>query len=174
MHIGLGIDRRIGCHAHLTSFGLSNMVRDLPKRPGAACDGVVGGFHAIQVDIPGQKRATGKPLKPQGHQQSVCAKIDCAVLVDEPLNEFVEMRVEQGFPTTDAHDGSPAFPGGLKAFFHIHHAVAERGIFPDPSTTLAPKVAGKKGFQHQHERRPSAGRQSRSQEVPCDAKGKGQ
>lgn len=148
MHIGLGIDCRIGRYAHSEFFGLGDMMRDFPERSRSPGNGVVGGFHPIEMDVPGQEGAAGKSLQPLGHQQAVCAKIDRTVQVNKSLDQVIEVAVEQGFATTYADNRGAAFLGSLEALFYTHRAIAEGSIFPDPSTPLAPEIASKQGLQH--------------------------
>ena len=86
------------------------------------------------------------------HEHPVRADVKHAALVEQAVDEFLDLRINQRFAAADGNHRRITFHGRFKAFFQRHHVLERRGIFADAAAAGAGQVAGMQRFELQDHR----------------------
>ncbi len=101
-------------------------------------------------------------------EQRVGAEINVLFPRNQPLDDFVDLRVHQRFAAGDRNHRRSAFIHGFEAFFRRQFRFQNVRRILDLAATGAGQVAAKERLQHQHERIALAPRELLFQDVRCN------
>ena len=126
----------------------------LLKHPGAGHRFVVLFLHPVQMNHPaqilGRQNLVHHPLQ----KQPVGAAIDEILFRHQPVDDFVDTRMDRRFAPGDRHDRRPRFLDRGDGLIHRHHLIQHRLVLPDPPAADAGQVAHLQRLQHRNQRKP--------------------
>ena len=86
------------------------------------------------------------------HEQAVGADIDDAALAQQAGDEFLDLRVDQGFAAANRDHRRSAVLSRGEAILQGHHVLEAGGVFTDAAAAGAGQVAGMQRFEREDQR----------------------
>ena len=142
---GIGPDTETGL------FGGADPVNGYGEGIGMLKYPVMGRFHPIHVHVQGEIRVGPHPSQRILQQDAVGTEVDVFFPGQHPIDQRVNVGIEERFATGDSNDGRRTFIYRVETILKRHFLRERSGVFADASAAGAGEIAEMGGFQHENE-----------------------
>ena len=107
------------------------------------------GFESIHVDAEGEIFGGFKEINFAFEEEGVGAEVDVFFAGDEAIDDFVDLGMDQGFPSRDRDHGGSALIRGVPALLGGESFIEDVIGILDFTATCAGKVTTEEGLKHE-------------------------